>query len=412
MLLLHPPAPRELTAPTDDPSVHDVLAPPAGGASVAADEGAAALVAAARRVADSVLAPSAEMTDQALVVPPGHLQALSSAGLNSLSGPRAMGGSEAPAAVVRQVYETLAGACGVTFFTWVQHHAPVRLLAASENGAVRERWLPALCRGAVLGGVAFAYLRRPGPPAVVARRAAGGWVVDGEAPWVTSWGFAGLFAVAARVAGGGPVLFCAVAPDQASVSGSRSGSAALRASPPLALAAMSASATVRLGFDGLFVPDEDVISTVDMDRWRERDRVATAQPHPAALGLGATATALLCRRAEESGQPAVGRAAEAFGTELAECRQWSYRLAEGGSSDEGHLARLAAARAWGLDLALRSAQALVVATGGGAMARSHPAQRLVREASFWSIQAQSAAVRETTLARLARPAGVQPSATS
>ena len=402
MLLLHPPAPRELTEPADDPSVHDVLAPPGGAAAVGADDGVD-LVAAARGVADSVLAPSAEATDQAPVVPLGHLEALASAGLNGLSGPRAAGGAEAPAAVVRQVYEALAGACGVTFFTWVQHHAPVRLLAASQNAEVRERWLPDLCRGTVLGGVAFAYLRRPGPPAVVARRVGAGWVVDGEAPWVTSWGVAGLYAVAARVAGDGPVLFCAVAPDAASASSS------LRASPPLALAAMSASATVRLRIDGLLVPDDDVISTVAMDRWRERDRLATAQPHPAALGLAATATVLLRRRAEESGQAPVGRAAAALGAELAECRLRSYRQADDPATDDGRLARLVAARAWGLDLGLRSAQALVAATGGGAMALSHPAQRLVREASFWSIQAQSAAVREATLARLA---GVQPSARS
>jgi alkylation response protein AidB-like acyl-CoA dehydrogenase len=289
------------------------------------------------------------------------------------------------------VYETLAGACGVTYFTWVQHHAPVRLLASSDNAELRDRWLGDLCGGAVLGGVAFAYLRRPGPPAVVAKRVAGGWVVDGEAPWVTSWGLAGLYAVAARVEADGPVLFVAVVP----------GASELRASAPLALAAMSASSTVRLSFEGLFVPDADVISTVDLRRWRERDGVATAQPHPAPLGLAATATAMLARRAEETGQAAVGRAAEALGAELAECRGHSYRLADDPSVDDAHLARLVAARAWGLDLALRSAQALVAATGGGAMALSHPAQRLLREASFWAIQAQSATVREATLARLA-----------
>lgn len=346
-------------------------------------------------MADSILAPSAQTTDQAPVVPRRHLGALAAAGLNGLSGPRSAGGREAPAAVVRQVCETLAGACGVTFFTWVQHHAPVRLLADSDNAALRERWLPELCSGAALGGVAFAYLRRPGPPAVVARRAAGGWVVDGEAPWVTSWGLAGLYAVAARVAGDGPVLFLAVAP------ASPAASASLRASPPLALAAMSASATVRLSFDGLHVPDEDVISTVDIDRWRERDRAATAQPNPAPLGLATTASTLLAGEARESGGAAVGRAADALVAELAECRRHSYGLADDPSVDRAHLARLVAARAWGLDLALRSAQALVAATGGGAMALSHPAQRLVREASFWAIQAQSAAVREATLARLA-----------
>ena len=371
-----------------------MLAPLVGGGPPAGD-GAPDLVDAARRVAEALLAPAAEATDQAPVVPTSHLRALAAAGLHGLSGPVEAGGRAAPATAVRQVYETLAGACGATFFVWVQHHAPVRMLAASGNAALRERWLGDLCRGSVLGGVAFAYLRRPGPAAVVARRVSGGWLVEGEAPWVTSWGLAGLYAVAARVEGDGPVLVLAVAPHE--VPGS------LQASPPLALAAMSASSTVRLRFDGLRVPDDDVISVVDVDRWHQRDRVATAQPHPAALGLTATATSLLARRADERGEAAVGRAAEAVAAELAECRRRSYALADDPATDDRHLARLVAARAWGLDLALRSAQALVAATGGTSMALAHPAQRLVREASFWSIQAQSSVLRQATLARLTDP---------
>ena len=110
-----------------------------------------------------MLAPAAEATDRAAVVPRSHLEALAGAGLMGLYRPPA----PAPA-VVREVYEALAGACGVTFFVWVQHHAPVRMLAASANEALRARYLEDLCAGRLLGGVAFAYLRRPGPPAVVA----------------------------------------------------------------------------------------------------------------------------------------------------------------------------------------------------------------------------------------------------
>jgi len=78
-------------------------------------------------------------------------------------------------------------------------------------------------------------------------------------------------------------------------------------------------------------------------------------------------------------------------------------LSDLGRHDDAGLADLVAARAWGLDLALRSAQALVAATGGRAMAVDHPAQRLLREASFWSIQAQSSALREATLGILSAP---------
>jgi len=81
-------------------------------------------------------------------------------GLFGLFGP-----DEVPGRAAREIYEILAGACGVTFFVWVQHHAPVRLLQASPNAGLRQRWIPRLVSGQVLGGVAFAHLRRPGPAA-------------------------------------------------------------------------------------------------------------------------------------------------------------------------------------------------------------------------------------------------------
>ena len=351
------------------------------------DEGRASpaatrLVSAARRLADDLLAPTAETTDQASVVPAERLHALAAADLYGLSGPVEAGGSSAPAAISRLVYEALAGACGVTFFVWVQHHAPVRMLAASGNRELRERWLPALCRGDVLGGVAFAYLRRPGRPAVSARPAAGGWMVDGEAPWVTSWGLAGLCAVAAR-AGDEVVLFALAAdPPPPAVS----------ASPPLRLAAMAASATVRLKLDGLFVPAGDIITTLPFAQWQARDRLATARPHPAPLGVASRAVRLLSEATEHA-------AVAALAAELDACRQHAYGL-EADEDDGAALTAMVRGRAWGLDLALRAASALVAATGGGAMALTHPGQRLVREAAFYSIQAQTLEVRQATLERL------------
>ena len=309
-------------------------------------------------------------------MPRGHLRALADAGLAGLFGPRDHGGADAPAAVVRQVLETLAGACGVTFFVWAQHHGPVRMLAGSANRSLQDRYLADLCAGRLLGGVAFAYLRRPGRPAVAARPVPGGYRVDGEAPWVTSWGLADLFAVAAQV-DDDVLFFC--------LPGEETGS--VRASPPLALLAMEASATVRLRFDGVFVPESDVISRRPLSEWHAADRVTTAQPNPAVFGIAATCCRLL------------GPDAGALDDERRECRAVSYDLADENRTDDDHLARMAEVRAWSYDVTLRSALALVAATGGRSMERSHPAQRLLREASFYVIQAQTPALRAATLAR-------------
>lgn len=318
-------------------------------------------MAAARAVAEEVLGPAAEQTDQAEIVPRSHLDALADAGLFDLRGD------------VRPVFEILAGACGATFFVWAQHHAPVRLLVSSSNDELRDRWLPPLRSGAVLGGVAFAHLRRPGPSAVTARRVAGGYLVDGEAPWVTSWGRAGLFAVAARC--DDRVLFFAVPAD----------AGGLRPSAPLRLMVMQATSTVRLGFDGFRASDADVIADVPFVDWQAQDRLATAKPNPAAFGVAGTCTRLLAEIDPET--------AAALEAERLDCRARSYR------GEDGQVEL----RAWSLELAVRCALALVAATGGRSMERGHPAQRLLREAAFYAIQAQTGPLRDATLSRLIPP---------
>jgi alkylation response protein AidB-like acyl-CoA dehydrogenase len=316
-----------------------------------------------------VLAPAAETTDRADVVPRSHLDALADAGLGGLFCPPG-----APLAATREIFETLAGACGVTFFVWVQHHAPVRMLAATANEGLQARYLDDLCAGRLLGGVAFAYLRRPGRPALRAEAVPGGYRIDGEAPWVTSWGLAGLFAVAARL--DDQVVFFLMEP-----------TSGVHASPPLALAAMNASSTVRLAFDGLYVPDADVLSVTSFDEWLAKDRVATALPNPAPFGIAARCIRLI------GDTP--------LADELAECRARSYALADAGGTDDAHLAAMVDARAHSLELAVRCATALVTSTGGRSMGLDHPGQRLLREAAFFLIQAQTPALRRATLAQLA-----------
>ena len=125
-----------------------------------------------------------------------------------------------------------------------------------------------------------------------------------------------------------------------------------------------------------------------MAEWQAQDRLATARPTPAAFGVAATCTRLLGEL-----EPSIAGALE---DERLDCRERSL------GTDPADVGRLVELRAWSLELALRSAYALVTATGGRSMLRSHPAQRLLREASFYAIQAQTRPLRAATLARLIR----------
>ena len=358
----------------------------------------------ARAVADDVLFPQAQATDRASLVPRGHLDALRDAGLFGLQGPREVpGGLGADHAAARPVLEAVAGACGATAFVWAQHHGAVRRVAGGD-GPARDRWLPRLCDGSTLGGIGFAYLRRPGPPTVRATRTPDGWRIDGEAPWITGWGLIDALVVMARVDDGSPDDRSVV-----TVVVDRPGAhERLHGGEPQALAVMASTGTVTLAFDGLEVAERDVVGVQTDEAWRRRDRLGSAMPPPAPLGIADRAIRLL---ADRPGGPGVAQAASGLGEELQERREAADRvsasiaavMAGGDGQIDAAVAAGAAERDRGLDLARRATDALVAATGGGAMSLEHPAQRLSREATFFLIQAQTDDLRTASLSRLARP---------
>ena len=138
------------------------------------------------------------------------------------------------------VVEELAGGCLAAAFVLVQHFRLVMTLAAQGTPpALRDRWLTSACQGRTRGGIALTGLI-PGPPQLRAEPAVGGWRLDGMAPWVTGWGLIDLVQVVAR----GPddtvvtLIMDAAAQPKLTVTRQR-------------LAAVDASVTVRLGFDGV-----------------------------------------------------------------------------------------------------------------------------------------------------------------
>lgn len=317
----------------------------------------------ARRLADDYLFVRALETDAAPVVPRDRLDVLAEGGLYGLVGPREAGGLAADPATVAAVMETLAGGCLTTAFVWAQHHNAVATVASAAPQAVRERFLAELCAGRLRAGVAFAGLRRPGPPILVAERRGASIVLDGAIPWLTGWGRIDLVHVAARDAAGDVVWLLADAAAGPSFEVS-----------PLDLAAVNASATVSARLEGHVVDAERVTLVEPFAAWVERDAAGLRRNGAMALGVAGRCSRL-------SGEAAQRR-------ELDECRA-ELATAEGPA--------VARARAWAADLAVRSASALVAAGGGRSMLRSEQAQRLAREALFLLVFGQTASIREAEL---------------
>ncbi len=308
------------------------------------------------------------------------LASMAAAGLLAVHGPPELGG--AGAADQRRVSELLAGASNDAWFCWFQHGPVVKMLAASENTALAEAHLPALCAGTELGGVAWSHLRTP-RPSVQATRVDGGWSLSGTQPWCTGWGLVDVVLAGALVPVSDEVVFGLVPARE---------SRHLRSTGALALAAMGGTSTHALQLDGLFVPDADVVLRTGRGPWAERDAAANANVQPSTFGVALAALDLLGDRAPELAADLRAR--------VLDVRAAAYRLLDEVHPGEQTDQRLAL-RAEALLLATSCCTALLTASGGKGMDLSSPAQHLLRGAAFQIVHSQAPHVRAATLDALA-----------
>jgi alkylation response protein AidB-like acyl-CoA dehydrogenase len=284
------------------------------------------------------------------------------------------------------VTEVLAGADAATWFVQAQHHGVVRMLVGTPSPA-SDRYLPRLAGGELLAGFAFSHLRRYPDRPVIATRDAGGWRLDGVAPWYTGWGLNDI-AFLSGVTDGGDVVFGAVP---------ATAGAGLSVRAKLQTAALDAAQTVVLALDGVFVADADVALQQPYGQWIAGDAVV-ANANPAIFGVAQSAVQLLHETGVGRGEPATINAAAIFGERIADVRARCYALVDDLPPERAVDERLAL-RAEALELLVAVTSALVAAGAGPAMASSAPAQRKAREALFLLVQAQTGPARAATLAR-------------
>jgi alkylation response protein AidB-like acyl-CoA dehydrogenase len=341
-----------------------------------------------REVAERVLAPRAQRTDQEPGPPIENIRALAETGLLGVSVPARYGGLEVPGEGVRACMEAVAGACGTTAFVLFQHIGTCRQIARCENEALKAGLLPEMATGARFGTLAFSHLRRPGPPALRVEPDRDGFVFDGAAPWLTGWGLARDALLAGTLADGNSIWVMAPLDDTA-----------VEASPPMRLCAASASATVSLTCRGLRVGPERLVKRSTPAQLAADTLRGALSTTP--LSLGAATAAVRLVRARSGG--ALTETADSLEREIAEAREavdrWSDRAEEPGYEENA-----LRVRAWCVELGVRAAYAAVIASGGGANGLEHPAQRLYREAMLYGLTGQTRELQAATLGRLTRAA--------
>lgn len=321
------------------------------------------LVERAHEIADTVLFPTALEVDCTGRVPDSHWETLAEAGLYGLAAPVAVGGPGLDLPQIIEILETMAGGCLATAFTWVQHHGMLAALAASTNDALRDEVLPGAITGRIRGGVAYAGAV-PVPPRMRAKHVSGGWQLSGHAPFVSGWGIIDVIQMSAGDVESGDIVAGLVRAE------AQPGITTVTSQP---LFVVDASQTVALEVDGLFIPDDRIVSRVSRAEFMANQNFGSRLNATLPIGLVRRCVRLLADAGQSAAAAALRGDADAIRIRL--------------DAGLGDAAALLQARADGCALATRAACALVAAVGGPALLRTAHAQLLARSALFTLVAA-------------------------
>lgn len=326
------------------------------------------LVERAQWIAEMLFFPNASEVDARGEIPSSQFRVLADEGFYGIAAPDA--GLDLDSII--SVIESLAGGCLATTFTWMQHHSAVMGVANSANESLRSQYLADLIAGTQISGIARAGALAD-PPRLRASRVDGGWMFDGETPFVSGWGIIDLLQITGNT--GDTVVDALVEAKNLDASASR-----------YELVSMHATATVRLRFDKLFVPNSRIICEVPVEHLlgflHLRSRLSGALP---------TGLAIRCARILE----AYGRtdAAAAINAQVVDVRA----MLNAGFADPQ---TMGAARAAAGNLAYHAAGAVFVAEGGAALISGGHGQRLVKEALFTLVTGSRTSMKNALLEQL------------
>jgi alkylation response protein AidB-like acyl-CoA dehydrogenase len=353
-------------------------------------EEARELLALVREIARDELAPHVDAAERDKRFPRDTIRLLGASGLLGLPYPEEYGGGGQPFEVYLQVLEELASTWATVALAVSVHTLSCYPLATAGTDEQRERWLPDLLGGDLLGAYCLSEPHSGSDAAALSTRATpepGGYRLSGTKAWITHGGVADTYTVFARTSDDGPRgISCFLVPADA---------AGLTAAPPERKMGFRASPTAQVVLD-----DVAVSAARRMGGEGEGFALAMSALDSGRLGIAAVSVGV----AQAALDVAVGYARERrqFGRTIGEFQGVQFLLADAAT-------RVAAARALYLDAARRrdrgepfgthaamaklfaSDAAMAVTTdavqvlGGAGYVEDFPAERYLREAKVLQI---------------------------
>lgn len=284
---------------------------------------------------------------------------------------------------------------GALAFVQTQHQSAARLLAGSEQQALKQLYLPQLATGKKLMGVGFSHLRRAKEPLLKALPVTGGYELSGKVPWVTGWGIFEEWIVGASLPSGEAVYGIVPLKSCQQPAGGR-----LQVGQPMPLAVMEATNTVKVNLENWFLESERVVAVQPKGAFAQQDQQNVLQAGFLALGCAWAALDVLETAYQQKALPFLGEALTVLASELKGLQEKMLGETRLESASQGEKLQW---RCQAIALAGRSAQVAVAAGSGESNHLSHPAQRVYREALMFTVSGQTTAVMEATIKQLLFP---------
>ena len=367
------------------------------------------LLALVRDIAARELLPPAADAEATSTFPRDAFRTLGRAGLLGLPYPEEYGGGGQPYEVYLQVVEEIATVWASVGVGTSVHALSCFGLATRGTEEQKQRWLPEMLGGELLGAYCLSEPHAGSDPAAMtttAKRVGHEYVLNGTKAWVTHGGHADFYKVMARTSDSRRGISCFLVP--ADTEG-------LTADPPERKMGLTASRTSTMRFDHVRVPAERRLG-------EEGDglKIALAGLDSGRLGIAAVAVGL--GQAAVDHAVAYARDRETFGTPIIDHQGLAFLIADMEAGVQSaratmlHAARLkdlglpysreaSVAKLVATDMAMRVTTDAVQVLGGYGYTRDFPVERFMREAKVTQIFEGTNQIQRLVISRSLRKGG-------
>jgi alkylation response protein AidB-like acyl-CoA dehydrogenase len=359
------------------------------------------LVALATEIARDELAPRAAAAEEAEQFPREQFRLLGKSGLLGLPYSERWGGGDVPYEVYLQVLEEIATAWMTVGVGLSVHTMSCYALTQYGTDEQRDRWLPDMLEGSLLGAYALSETQAGSDAAALSTRArldGSDYVVDGTKAWITHAGVADFYTTMVRT--GPDEISCLL------VDGATEG---LSAAPRERKMGLTGSPTAQMNFDGARVPAKRLVGAPGAGL-----RIALSSLSSGRLGIAACAVGLAQAALDEAVAYAKGRSQ--FGRPIIDFQGVEFLLADMAATVEASRALYldaARRRDRGMPFNRQASIAKLVATdgamkvttdavqvlGGAGYTRDFPVERYMREAKVPQIFEGTNQIQRVVIAR-------------